>query len=391
MLLFIFAALLLNATEARAERCVADLGGVVDGVVTPNPPSQIQIDGNCAIRNFPHSNPLRTNFSFYTSPGQTDQRWLIIFDNVVHTGDMSCNNVLGHHIWFTNGSSSKIKENCQNLLVAVEKINKQNPAGQTTAMVGVPFTYKLTIPVLFDPVSSTVINSSGSPNDLHGITVWDDLNATGAGLSFVSERAYWLNGGAPVPHTFSNVGGKLTFDNFPIIAAGQQFVIEVTVVLRDTPANAPGTQFVNTAKWDFGRLIGGVYYESLPGEWGITPAMTIASPVLAVTKSGPAAMNVGQWGSFALDVRNTGTSDAWNVTLRDHLPDGPTGGMCDLAPEIVSAQVFAADGVTPVMGKPSLSAGSDYSVTYSAAPTCRLDITILSAAGRIGRNERLII
>src|SRR4026208_1711493 len=84
---------LLNATEARAERCVADLGGVIDGFVTPNPPSQIQIDGNCIIRNFPASNPLTTNFSFYTSPGQTNQRWLVIFDNVVHTGNMACNSV----------------------------------------------------------------------------------------------------------------------------------------------------------------------------------------------------------------------------------------------------------------------------------------------------------
>src|SRR6476469_7996280 len=82
-LLFLFAVSLLNATEARAaDRCVADLGGVLDGFVTPNPPAQIQIDGNCIIRNFPASNPLRTNFSFYTSPGNNTDRWLIIFDNV---------------------------------------------------------------------------------------------------------------------------------------------------------------------------------------------------------------------------------------------------------------------------------------------------------------------
>src|SRR5881396_1436059 len=87
-LLFAFAISLLNATEARAERCVADLGGVVDGFVTPNPPSQIQIDGNCVIRNFPASNPLRTNISFY---GNNPTSWLVIFDNVIFTGNMSCN------------------------------------------------------------------------------------------------------------------------------------------------------------------------------------------------------------------------------------------------------------------------------------------------------------
>src|SRR5262245_27587011 len=209
-LLFVFAVPLLNATEARAERCVADLGGVVDGFVTPIAPSQIQIDGNCTIRNFTASNPLRTNFSFYTTPGQTDERWLVIFDNVVHTGNMSCNNVQGHKIWFTNGSSSKIKESCQNLLIPVEKINKQNPAGQTTAAIGIPFTYKMTIPVLFDPATGTVSNAIGSPNTLHGITIRDNLSTTGADLSYVSHVAYWLSSGTPVPHTFSNVGGLLT-------------------------------------------------------------------------------------------------------------------------------------------------------------------------------------
>jgi hypothetical protein len=55
-------------------------------------------------------------------------------------------------------------------------------------------------------------------------------------------------------------------------------------------------------------------------------------------------MNPGQWGNFGIDVRNPGVGDAWNVTLRDVLPVGATGGMCALTPEILSAQVFAADG-----------------------------------------------
>ena len=85
--------------------------------------------------------------------------------------------------------------------------------------------------------------------------------------------------------------------------------------------------------------------------------MTIAAPVLVVTKSGPATMNLGQWGDFVIDVQNIGLSDAWNATIRDLLPDGATGGMCDLTPEILSVQVFAADGVTPVPGKGPLNPG----------------------------------
>src|SRR5262245_3078767 len=392
ILLFTCVVSLLNASPAQAQSsvdCVVDRGGVIDGFVNPVSPSQINIDGNCTIRNFSASNPLTSNISWY---GNNPTSWLLIFDNVVFTGNMSCNlNSQGNFIWFVNGSTSTLKEQCLNLLIPVEKINKQNPPGPPTAMIGVPFTYTLRIPTLFDPATGTVIQTDGSRNDLHGITVWDDLTATGVDLSFVSERAYWLNNGTAVPHTFSNLGGKLTFDNFPVVPAGQQFVIEVTVVLNDTPVNAPGKQFVNTAKWDFGRLIGGVYYEPLPGEWGVSPPLTIAAPVLSVTKSGPATMNLGQWGDFAINVQNTGTSDAWDVTLRDLLPDGATGGMCDRTPEILSAQVFAADGVTPIPGKGPLSQGGGYSFSYSAAPNCRLDMTMLGAAARIGPSERLIV
>src|SRR5262245_32444820 len=127
----------------------------------------------------------------------------------------------------------------------------------------------------------------------------------------------------------------------------------------------------------------------LVGQFTLPPMPT--APELVVTKSGPATMNPGQWGNFAVDVRNNGLTDGRNVTLRDVVPDGPTGGMCDLTPEILSARVFAADGVTPVAGKGPLNSGSDYSLSYSGAPACRLEMTMLTAAGRIGTNERLII
>ena len=65
--------------------------------------------------------------------------------------------------------------------------------------------------------------------------------------------------------------------------------------------------------------------------------------------------------------------------------------MCDLTPEILSVQVYAADGVTPIPGKGALNPGTGYSLNYSAAPNCQLEITALAAAGTIGPNERLII
>jgi len=390
ILLFTCALLPLTAVPARAQSvggCVANFGGVIDGFVNPAPPSQINIDGDCTIRNFPASNPLTSNISF----AGTVRGVLVIFDNVVYTGNMSCDAVHQNKLWFVNGSSSTLKQSCQNLLIPVEKIEKANPPGSPFVTVGVPFTWKLTIPVLFDPATGTVVDFQGSPNDLHSIKVIDDLNATGVDLTYVSHTITWLDDGTPVPHTFTNVGNVLTFDNFPIVTAGRQFIINLTVVLNNTPVNASGKQFINTANWQFGRLIDKVFYQPLPGEAGVTPPLTIAAPLLTVTKSGPATMNLGQWGNFALDVQNTGLIDAWNANLRDLLPRGATGGMCDRTPEILSAQVFAADGVNPVPGKGSLTSGTDYSLSYSAAPNCQLDITILTAAGRIGPNERLII
>jgi len=376
--------------SAKAVNCSdAPYFGVIDGDVVPAP-GQIQIDGNCTVRNFPADNPLPTNFSFLTQPGQTDERWLIIFDNVVHTGNMSCDAVHDHKIWFTNGSSSKIKDNCQNLLIPVEKIDKQNPPGPGTVTVGVPFTYTLTMPILFDPATGSAINTEGSPNDLHSTTIWDDLNATGVDLTYLGHTAYWKDSGAPVPHTFTNAGGSLTFDNFPVIPAGDQIVVEITVVLEDTPANAPGTQFINTAKWDFGRLIDGVYYEPLPGEWGISPPLTIAGPELTVTKTGPATMNLGELGQFTLDIQNTGNTEGWDAVILDRLPDGVAGGMCDFTPEVLSARVVAADG-TPAPGKGPLVQGTDYLLSYTGAPTCELTLTMLTAAASMDPGQRLVI
>ena len=376
---------------AQAENCSDYPNGILDGATGTVAPSQLNIDRNCTVRNYPASNPLSTNFSFYTQPGQTDQRWLVIFDNVVHTGQMSCNAVQQHKIWFVNGSSTAIKEGCQNYLIPVEKIDKQNPAGQTTVTIGVPFTYKLIMPVLFDPATNTVIDWAGSANDLHGVTLTDDLNATGVDLTYLSHVAYIQGTGTPVSHTFSNAGGLLTFDDFPIIPAGQQIVIEVTVVLDDTSTNAIGTQFVNTAKWNFGRLIDGTFYEPLPGEWGISPPLTIAAPRLVMNKTGPATMNLGQWGQFVLDVQNTGLTDAWDVTILDRLPDLATAGMCSRTPEVLSARVFASDGTTPVPGKGPLVAGTDFSLSYDGAPSCQLSLSMLTAAGAIGPGERLVI
>ncbi|HET9300279.1 MAG TPA: hypothetical protein VFO11_10050, partial [Candidatus Polarisedimenticolaceae bacterium] len=78
ILLIAVALAVLSAAPAWAIDCVADGGGYVDGFVNyPVPPAQINIDGPCTIRNYPASNPLTSNISWF---GNNPTSWLLIFD-----------------------------------------------------------------------------------------------------------------------------------------------------------------------------------------------------------------------------------------------------------------------------------------------------------------------
>src|SRR5215470_6812927 len=137
ILLFLAGLSLLSAVGARAQSvggCVANFGGVIDGFVNPVPPSQINIDGNCTIRNFPASNPLTSNISFTG----TGRGWLVIFDNVDFIGNMSCDKVHGNFIWFVNGSTTTLRPDCENLFVPVDKIDKENPPGRPSSRSACP-------------------------------------------------------------------------------------------------------------------------------------------------------------------------------------------------------------------------------------------------------------
>src|SRR5689334_20087453 len=65
--------------------------------------------------------------------------------------------------------------------------------------------------------------------------------------------------------------------------------------------------------------------------------------------------------------------------------------MCSSTPQILSAQVFQANGITPVPGKGPLVPGTDFSINFVGAPTCELTLTMLTSAATIGQNQRLII
>src|SRR5207245_10475525 len=64
---------------------------------------------------------------------------------------------------------------------------------------------------------------------------------------------------------------------------------------------------------------------------------------------------------------------------------------CSTTAQVFSAQHLQADGVMPVAGKGPVVPGTDFSISYVGAPICELMLTVLTAAGTISRNQRLII
>ena len=126
-------------------------------------------------------------------------------------------------------------------------------------------------------------------------------------------------------------------------------------------------------------------------EAGLDVSFALVPPQLEVSKIGPASMAIGQPGEFRIDVHNTGPNDAWNATIVDALPGGASGGMCNLAPQILSAQVFEADGVTPAAGKGPLVEGTDFTLSFDAAPDCSLSLAMASPISVIGADQRLVV
>lgn len=394
LVLLALAGLLGGAGSARAaDKFCSDAPyfGVIDGAVLANAPTQISVDTSCTFRNWPQSKPLTTTINFNFQSG--DPLSLIVFDNVYYTGNMACSNTEDKFkIWFTNSATFAGNNSCQDLFIPVEKIDKASPAA--TATVGVPFTYTLTIPVMYDPATGTT-SPFASANDLGNIHLTDDLTAaaTGAEMTLVGLNAYIKGSGTPVAVTNTGDSKHLDF-TLPDIPKGQQIVVEVTVVLDNVAGNSAGTVFTNVAKWEFSRAVDinedgvispGEFFNPLPGESGIAQAMTIAEPSLLVTKDSTAtALNLADTATYVVNAQNAGGSEAWNVTLQDRLPTG----MCVTSPlATLSVRIVAADGSTLVR---TLGAGSDYNASYSGAPGCLLTVTLTDAAGALAPTQRLL-
>lgn len=249
---------------------------------------------------------------------------------------------------------------------------------QDTATIGEAFSYRITIP------------NTPYPVPMHDVRILDNLAASAADLSFVSVSMIsgsgsWtpVNTGSATDLVIEDTAGGID------IAIGERIELEITVRLDDTPTNVKGLSFTNTATYTYNRLDNAPATE-LPGGPGATQLMTIVEPdELTLEKSGPAQMQLGMPGSFVLDVHNTGDSQAYGATIYDLLPNDATGGTCDAAPTQLTARVFEEDGATAV--SPQLVEGTDFTAAFAGDPDCTVTISILSSAGAIGADQRLIV
>jgi uncharacterized repeat protein (TIGR01451 family)/fimbrial isopeptide formation D2 family protein len=254
---------------------------------------------------------------------------------------------------------------------------KQNPAVLSVA-VGEPFTYRITVPAT--PLATA----------LNDVRILDDLSASAADMRFISVAK--IAGSQPWTPVNTGSATNLVIEDTTIgidIPAGEQIVVDVTVILEDTPTNVSGLQFNNTASYTYNQINNDPVTQN-PGGSDTTANMTIVgADALTMDKTGPVDMQVGTPAGFTLDVHNPGTGTAWNPILTDRLPNGATGGTCGAGPSNVVAQIFEADGVTPA--SPVLVAGTDYQVNFNGSPVCEWTIELLSPSGGIGPNRRLIV
>jgi uncharacterized repeat protein (TIGR01451 family)/fimbrial isopeptide formation D2 family protein len=258
-----------------------------------------------------------------------------------------------------------------------DALTKQNPAVLTVA-VGEPFTYRITVP------------TTPQATALNDVRIVDDLTASAADLSFVSVTK--VSGSQPWTPVNTGTATNLVIEDTAIgidIPAGEQIVLDITVVLDDTVTNVSGLVFNNTADYTYNQSSNDPATQA-PGGPDTTPDMTIVGPdVLTLEKTGPATMQVGTPAAFTLNVHNPSSGIAWNPILTDRLPNGATGGMCGAGPSNVTAQFFLDDGVTPA--SPPLVLDTDFLVTFSGAPTCEWNISLLSPSGGLTPDQRLIV
>jgi uncharacterized repeat protein (TIGR01451 family) len=299
-------------------------------------------------------------------------------------------NVAGATQWYNGPSSAtgRLSYTCTLTNGTPGVLDCQDAHTVTVVVLPVTITKQVTVVGGGPPVPGATLDylvhvTNISANPVTPLVVTDDLNAPGPQvLTYVAGTAT-MNGS---PNGVSVAGNVITANytaTYGPLAPGGTIVLHFRATLGSTLV-------ANTTVTNTGVVTWGNPTQSASGSVSVTVAAA-TPPTLTLVKGGPATLNLGQLGLFTLNVQNTGMTDAWNATIVDKLPTGATGGMCMTPPQILSAQVFQADGVTAVPGKGPLMAGTDYTVTYVGTPTCTLTLNLLSAAAVISATQRLIV
>ncbi|HKW61016.1 MAG TPA: SdrD B-like domain-containing protein [Candidatus Acidoferrum sp.] len=354
-------------TSIQLTSATVPIFGLEDDGICATPPgwtfSPLGPDPHCAIATDPHRyGPAGINFTIFNA-----NSGIVNFGN----GGIAPNS----NAFFSleGGNLTKIVVT----VVAGLSITKQvTVVGGGAALPGGQLDYLV-------HVTNPVTNPASAGATL--VVITDDISSAGAGLlTFVNPPAPTMNGStAGVTVAGSLLTANYSASNGPLLP-GQS--IDVRFRVRIAAGVPAGTVLTNTALVTWNTPT-----ETSSASASIAIGQT-STPNLVLTKTGPATMSVGQSGQFGLNVQNTGVSDAWNATILDRLPkSSPTGGMCSSTPQILNAQVFQANGTTPVPGKGPLVPSTDFSITYNGAPTCELTLTMLTAAATISQNQRLII
>jgi len=245
----------------------------------------------------------------------------------------------------------------------------------TTASIGEPFTYTVTIPAT--PQTAW----------LNDVQLHMNLDASAADLVFV--EAQKVSGSADFAPENTGSGTDLVIEdttNGIDIPPGEQAVIEVTVRLRDTAGNVDGLVFNNSASYSFNLENDNPAAGQGMGAGNSSGDTTVVEPTdLTMTKTGPASVQSGLPGRFTLDVHNIGTGPAWDITVTDILPDNDPGGMCETPPANFAALV--ADGAGNTVA--TLNAGEHFNTAFDPA-TCTLTVTTVGAVAAIPADHRLL-
>ena len=238
-------------------------------------------------------------------------------------------------------------------------------------------------------LTAITIPATPYPVPLFDVRIIDNLNGSAADLTYVSVTKV-AGSGAWTPVNTGDTKNLVIEDTATgiDIAPGEQVVLDITVRLDDTPVNVAGLAFTNTADYTYNRL-------------NDAPATILRGHARHVAaddrrRAGADARENRPAADAARRARHVHAQPAQHrrlagvqPTIYDVLPNQADGGTCDAAPTNVSAQVFEADGTTAV--SPVLAEGADFTVAFVGDPDCTVTVNMLTPAGAIGADQRLIV